>query len=71
MPITFIAAFTSEDFSARQVADELINFSSDVVIAAFGQAIDGADVDNFKKSIPINIALGVEQCLQKCGITKR
>ena len=71
VPATFVAAFTGEDFGAGQVADELINFSSDVVIAAFGQAIDGADVDNFKKSIPTSIALGVEQCLQKCGIAKR
>jgi hypothetical protein len=71
VPATFVAAFTSEDFGAGQVADELISFSSDVVIAAFGQAIDGPDVDNFKKSIPTSIALGVEQCLQKCGIAKR
>ncbi len=45
--------------------------SDDVVSAAFGQAIDGADVDKFRKAIPVSIANGVEQCLKTCGINKR
>ena len=71
VPTTFVAAFTSKDFGAGQVADKLTNFSSNVVVAAFGQAIDGANVDRFKKSIPTSIALGIEQCFQKYSITKR
>jgi hypothetical protein len=65
---TFVASFNSEDFGAGQVADELFALSDDVVSAAFGQAIDGADVAKFKKSIPATIALGVAQCLKTCGI---
>lgn len=68
---TFVAAFTSEDFGAGQAADELFALSDDVVSAAFGQAINGADVDKFRAAIPANIALGVEQCLIQCGIAKR
>jgi hypothetical protein len=68
---TFIAAFTSEDFGAGQVADELFAMSPDVVSAAFGEAIDGADVAKFKGAIPVSIAEGVEQCLKTCGIAKR
>lgn len=70
-PATFVAAFTSEDFGAGQVADELFAMSPDVVSAAFGQAIDGADVAKFKAAIPTSIAEGVEQCLMQCGIAKR
>jgi hypothetical protein len=68
---TFVAAFTSEDFGAGQIADELFAMSPDVVSAAFGQAIDGADVAKFKAAIPTSIAEGVEQCLKTCGIAKR
>ncbi|KAG0648216.1 Spherulin-1A [Hyphodiscus hymeniophilus] len=68
---TFVASFTSEDFGTGQVADELFAMTSDVVSAAFGEAIDGADVAKFKSAIPTSIAEGVEQCLMTCGITKR
>jgi oxalate decarboxylase/phosphoglucose isomerase-like protein (cupin superfamily) len=67
-PVTFVASFNSEDFGAGQVADELFAMTPDVVQAAFGQAINGADVDKFRAAIPATIALGVEQCLKTCGI---
>jgi hypothetical protein len=70
-PATFVASFNSEDFGAGQAADELFSFSPDVVSAAFGQAIDGADVAKFKGAIPATIAVGVEQCLKTCGIKMR
>jgi hypothetical protein len=67
-PATFVASFNSEDFGAGQVADELFAMTPDVVQAAFGQAINGADVAKFKGAIPASIAFGVEQCLKTCGI---
>ncbi|PMD49205.1 RmlC-like cupin [Hyaloscypha bicolor E] len=70
-PATFVASFNSEDFGAGQVADELFAMSADVVSAAFGQAVDGADVAKFKGAIPATIAKGVEMCLKQCGIAKR
>ena len=45
--------------------------SDETVAAVFGQAIDGADVDKFRKAIPASVAFGVEECLVKCGINKR
>lgn len=65
---TFVAAFNAEDFGAGQVAEELFALSDDVVSAAFGQAINGADIAKFRKAIPKTIALGVEQCLKTCNI---
>ncbi|KAK0099774.1 hypothetical protein ONS95_013335 [Cadophora gregata] len=67
----FVASFNSEDFGAGQVADELFSMSPNIVTSAFGEAIDGADVDAFKKAIPVSIAQGVEECLKKCNIAKR
>ncbi|KAH8821559.1 RmlC-like cupin domain-containing protein, partial [Xylogone sp. PMI_703] len=66
-PTTFVASFNNEDFGTGQVPDELFAFDADVVSAAFGQAIDGADVEKFKSMIPTSIALGVESCLAQCG----
>ncbi|KAH7418736.1 RmlC-like cupin domain-containing protein [Cadophora sp. MPI-SDFR-AT-0126] len=70
-PAVFVASFNSEDFGTGQVTDELFTMSPNVITAAFGEAIDGADVDNFKTTIPSSIAKGVEECLIKCGMKKR
>lgn len=70
-PATFVASFNSEDPGTGQVAEELFALSEDVVTAAFGQAVDGAQVDDFKGKIPASIAKGVEQCLTTCKIAKR
>ncbi|OBT43711.1 hypothetical protein VE00_05556 [Pseudogymnoascus sp. WSF 3629] len=68
---TFVASFNSEDPGTGQVAEELFALSENVVSAAFGQAVDGAQVDDFKGKIPASIAKGVEQCLVTCKIAKR
>ena len=70
-PATFVASFNNEDFGTGQVPDELFAMSPDVVSAAFGQAVEGADIAKFKAAIPTSIAEGVEQCLKTCGIAKR
>lgn len=70
-PAVFVASFNSEDFGASQVIDELFAMSPNVVTAAFGEAVDGADIDKFKSAIPASIAKGVGECLAKCGIKKR
>ena len=68
---TFIAFFASEDFGTGQVLDETFTFTDDLIGASFGNTIAGEDIDTVRKAIPISIALGVEQCLQQCGIRKR
>ncbi|EKD14897.1 cupin [Drepanopeziza brunnea f. sp. 'multigermtubi' MB_m1] len=67
----FVAAFNSEDAGTGPVLDETFQFSANLVSAAFGQAIDGSDVDQFKSQIPASIAMGVEECLTKCNLKKR
>ncbi|KAG7428785.1 Spherulin-1B [Fusarium oxysporum f. sp. raphani] len=67
----FVASFASEDFGTGLVLDQTFAFADDVVAAAFGQAVVGEDIDAFREAIPTNIALGVEECLQRCGIEKR
>jgi oxalate decarboxylase/phosphoglucose isomerase-like protein (cupin superfamily) len=67
----FVASFNAEDFGTGQVVDETFAFGNDIVAAAFGQSIDGADIDRVRAAIPASIAKGVEQCLKTCGIAKR
>ncbi|KAK4210747.1 spherulin-1B [Rhypophila decipiens] len=69
-PAVFIAAFPAEDFGTGQIADETFALSDDVIAATFGQSIAGADIDKVRQAIPINVALGVDECLKKCGIPK-
>jgi oxalate decarboxylase/phosphoglucose isomerase-like protein (cupin superfamily) len=70
-PATFVAAFPSEDFGAGQVAQEVFAVSDNIIAATFGQSIAGEDIDKVRGAIPASIALGVEECLTKCGLKKR
>ncbi|KAJ4157463.1 hypothetical protein NW754_009106 [Fusarium falciforme] len=67
----FVASFASEDFGTGQIFDQTFAFENDVVAAALGQAVAGEDVDAVREAIPVNIALGIDGCLQRCGIRKR
>ncbi|KAK6539409.1 hypothetical protein TWF694_009634 [Orbilia ellipsospora] len=69
----FVAGFNSEDFGTNQVADNFFKLPDQVIQAAVGGVItvDGRDIDQFKNMIPKNIAIGVEECLTKCGLNKR
>lgn len=71
-PAVFVAAFNSEDAGTGQVAQELFGASNtDATAAVFGNQVSGADIDQVRSQISTNVALGVEQCLKKCGIAKR
>ena len=67
----FVASFASEDFGAGQVLDEAFASSDDVVAASIGQIVAGEDIDAVRKAIPASVALGVEKCLEDCGIQRR
>ncbi|KAI1104195.1 RmlC-like cupin domain-containing protein [Jackrogersella minutella] len=69
--VTFIAPLSSEDFGANTMAQAYFALEDDTIRAAAGNHISGADVDKFRGLISTNVALGVEQCLQTCGIAKR
>jgi hypothetical protein len=68
--VSFVAFFPNEEAGTGQVADELFAASDDIIAATFGQSIAGADIDKVRKAIPKSIALGVDECLQRCHIKK-
>ena len=57
----------------QQAVQTFFGLEDEIIRAALGGdgMVDGMDLDAFKTVIPPNVALGVESCLQKCGISKR
>ncbi|KAJ7503377.1 RmlC-like cupin domain-containing protein [Mycena galericulata] len=68
-PALFVSGFNSEDPGALQVAQRFLGLSPDIVAATLGdigvEAVEGLD-----EIIPDNVAIGTDECLQRCGITR-
>ena len=68
----FVAAFDNVDPGVNQIAQNFFSLNGDVVSATLGgvQTIDGKDIESFREHIPANIALGIDACLNKCGLKR-
>ncbi|RSL53539.1 hypothetical protein CEP53_007734 [Fusarium sp. AF-6] len=68
----FVAGFNDPDPGVNQIAQNFFALNGDVVSATLGgvQTIDGKDIESFRDVIPANIALGIDACLNKCGIKR-
>ncbi|KAH7031124.1 RmlC-like cupin domain-containing protein [Microdochium trichocladiopsis] len=67
----FIAPQSNDDFGVSQVANNFLALNGNTISATFDNFFDGAQIDEFKSKVSINVALGVEECLKKCNISKR
>jgi hypothetical protein len=68
----FVAGFASEDPGVEQLAQTLFSLDPELVKADLGvDTINGEDIEEFRDRLPANVALGVESCLKKCGISKK
>lgn len=67
-PATFVAALNNEDPGTSQVAQNFFNLNADVVNATLGfpKTIDGKNIEQFRKMIPVNIAQDIDNCLAAC-----
>lgn len=68
----FVASFNNQDPGVLSVAQGFFGLRPEVVEATLGGPVtfNGADVDSFRDSIPSNVALGIDACLNKCGIQR-
>ncbi|KAL4903589.1 hypothetical protein BDW74DRAFT_179585 [Aspergillus multicolor] len=68
----FVAGFNDADPGVSQVAQNLFGLRGDVVQATLGgiQTFNGQDIESFREMIPANVALGIEACLEKCGLKR-
>ncbi|KAF1963545.1 RmlC-like cupin [Byssothecium circinans] len=64
----FVAALNSEDPGTNQVAQGFFNLNAGVVNATLGfpKTIDGKNIEQFRRTIPANIAQDIDNCLVKC-----
>jgi len=69
----FVASFNNEDPGVSEIAHNFFDLNNDVLKATLGGGpltFNGADIDTFRAQIPDNIALGIDACLDKCGIKR-
>ena len=70
-PATFIAGFNSDDPGLSSIAQNFFDLDPDIVQADLGfpREINGMNIAQFAPTIPPSFALGVQSCLDRCGIT--
>ncbi|KAK7416535.1 hypothetical protein QQX98_005139 [Neonectria punicea] len=68
----FVAGFDNTDPGVSQIAQNFFRLRKDVVQSTLGGigTLNGQDIESFREMIPANIALGIETCLDKCGLKR-
>lgn len=68
----FVAGFNSEDPGVSQIAQNFFKLEKQLLKATLGgvNTFDGKDIDSFREVIPANVAMGIDKCLDICGIKK-
>jgi len=71
-PAVFVAALNNEDPGRSDIATNFWMLDSDVVDAALGfpTSIDGDTIDAWRSHLPVNLAAGIDSCLQACGLSE-
>jgi len=71
-PAVFVAALNSEDPGRTDIATSYWMLPSDVVDAALGfpHTIGGSNIAAWRAHLPVNLAAGVDSCLQACGLAE-
>jgi hypothetical protein len=69
-PSTFVAAFNGNDAGISFIAANFFTMEEQLVIANLGgeTIVSGKDLETVKHAIPAGIAVGVKECLAKCGM---
>ncbi|KAJ7503726.1 spherulin-1B precursor [Mycena galericulata] len=71
-PAVFVAALNNEDPGRSDTATSFWMLSSDVIDAALGfpTTIGGDTIEAWRAHLPVNLAKGVDSCLQACGLSQ-
>ena len=70
-PAVFVAALDSSDPGRTDLATNFWMLPSDVIDAALGfpTTIGGDNIEAWRSHLPVNLAAGVDSCLQMCGLS--
>ncbi|KAH8176741.1 cupin domain-containing protein [Sarocladium implicatum] len=71
-PAVFVAGFNSEDPGVSQIAQNFFALEDQLLKATLGgvNTFNGEDIETFRNVIPANVALGIDRCLERCGIQR-
>ncbi|KAJ7481391.1 spherulin-1B precursor [Mycena galericulata] len=71
-PAVFVAALNNEDPGRSDIATNFWMLDSDVIDAALGfpTSIGGDNIDQWRSHLPVNLAAGIDSCLQACGLSQ-
>jgi oxalate decarboxylase/phosphoglucose isomerase-like protein (cupin superfamily) len=69
---TFVASLNSGDPGRSDIVTSLFMLEGAVVNASLGFpiTIGGDNIDQWRAHLPVNLAAGVDSCLQTCGLSK-
>jgi hypothetical protein len=67
-PVTFVAFFRDSFPGVNQIAQRYFGLPPDVLSAALG--VDQSIVEDIADQVPDNIALALEECTTRCGISR-
>lgn len=67
-----VEPFSDDDPGLNAPAESLFQLSDEFIAPTFGSldVLDGREIERFRNLVPATVALGVETCLRRCGITK-
>ncbi|KAF9790710.1 RmlC-like cupin [Thelephora terrestris] len=68
-PVLFVAVLNNEDPGSSQIAQRFFGLPPNVTQATLGD-IGLQEVNDLSTGIPDSMAIGLDQCLQKCGLTR-
>ncbi|KAI0375614.1 RmlC-like cupin [Pilatotrama ljubarskyi] len=68
-PMMFVAALNNEDPGVESIAQRYFGLPPDVVAASLGD-LGVQEVAGIESMIPDNIALGTQECLDRCGLSR-
>ena len=68
-PAVFVAAFGDSDPGVLQIAQGLFGLPTQVVGAVLGNDLTSDQITTLKSMIPANVAVGLDECVQRCGLT--
>jgi len=68
-PAMFVAAFNDEDPGVDSIAQRYFGLPADIVGATLG-GLSVEEVLGLEAKIPDNVAVGTDECLNRCGLTR-
>ncbi|KAJ7751803.1 hypothetical protein DFH07DRAFT_774703 [Mycena maculata] len=72
LSLMFVAAFNNKDPGRSDIATNLWRLPDDAIDASLGfpMTVDGDTINAWRAHLPVNLAVGVDSCLQVCGLSE-